>query len=449
MISILVQTLVVVFLVMSLMGMSHDNLEEFQAQADDESLIVSDELRAYPTDPTSDIPWSGGTSGVADVQSSFNNGRTVENTQLGTSLPMLTFPSQATWDTMSIGEKCLWIINNERLDRSIDAMTGIETNVTGVAQYYAQYLRDNDVFSHNADGRSPWERLEDNPTIGACYDSLSVAENLFYVVTSGSSIPLHIERALYTWLYNDSTSSWGHRHCVLWYPYNDNSGTTGVEGFLGIGNAGGPYLGWNYGEVVVMNVFDPCSIWSSGYDLIVTKTGSGAGTVTSDVAGIDCGLTCSSTFESGTTVVLTAATHLGSLFSGWSGDCSGTGTCDLYMDQAFEVTAVFDENPTYSLLIELEKDSDNLSLSWEAVNGADWYHIYQGSLGNWYDHTSFTASGDISGSDSCYEIDTSVSFTPPAGDAYFLVVPGDDLAEGPYGHDSTEEARPAATPACQ
>ena len=69
------------------------------------------------------------------------------------------------------------------------------------------------------------------------------------------------------WMYDDSGSSWGHRHTVLWYPYHDNSGLTGKEGFLGIGRAsGGPYQGpfstsWPFAELIVMNVFDPCSTW--------------------------------------------------------------------------------------------------------------------------------------------------------------------------------------------
>lgn len=69
------------------------------------------------------------------------------------------------------------------------------------------------------------------------------------------------------WMYDDSNSNWGHRHAILWYPYNNNNGDSGSEGFLGIGRAnGGPYQGpfpssWNYAEMIVMNVFDPCSSW--------------------------------------------------------------------------------------------------------------------------------------------------------------------------------------------
>jgi uncharacterized protein YkwD len=222
---------------------------------------------AYPTDPTSDIPWSAGASGVADIQAAFNNARDTENTQLGTSIPMLTLPSQAEWDAKSNGEKALWLINREREDRGVHPLHGLETNVTNVAQDYAEYLIDHNAFGHDADGRDPWERLNDNPAIGACHDFLSVAENLAVFVTSGTSIPLPVERAVHMWMYEGASSSWWHRHAILWYPYNDNSGPAGQEGFLGIGReGGGPYQGpfpevWNHAEMIVMNVFDPCSTW--------------------------------------------------------------------------------------------------------------------------------------------------------------------------------------------
>jgi uncharacterized protein YkwD len=216
---------------------------------------------AYPMDPTSDIPWSAGTSGVADIQTAFNNARATENTQLDTSIPMLTLPSQAEWDAKSNGQKALWLINRERVDRSVHPLHGLETNVTSVAQDYAEYLIDHNAFGHDADGRDPWERLNDNPAIGACHDFLSVAENLAVFWTPGTSIPLPVERAVYTWMYEGTSSSWGHRHAILWYPYNDNSGLAGQEGFLGIGRDSGPHQGWNHAEMIVMNVFDPCSTW--------------------------------------------------------------------------------------------------------------------------------------------------------------------------------------------
>jgi hypothetical protein len=169
---------------------------------------------------------------------------------------------------MSDGEKALWLINKEREDRGVPPLHGLEMNVTGVAQYYADYLLEHNTSGHTADGRSPYGRLDDNPEIGACREPLDVVENIAYHVTTGSSIDLPVERTVYAWIYWDASVGWGHRHVVLWHPYDDNSGTAGMEGFLGLGRGnGGPYQGpfskpWNFAEIILMDVFDPCSTWS-------------------------------------------------------------------------------------------------------------------------------------------------------------------------------------------
>src|SRR6188508_1399469 len=78
------------------------------------------------------------------------------------------------------------------------------------------------------------------------------------------------------------------------------------------------------------------------HTLTVTKTGSGAGTVTSDVGAIACGATCSDVYDDGTPVTLGATASAGTRFAGWSGaGCSGTGACTVPMSQARNVTADF------------------------------------------------------------------------------------------------------------
>jgi len=77
------------------------------------------------------------------------------------------------------------------------------------------------------------------------------------------------------------------------------------------------------------------------YALGVTRAGTGSGTVTSNPAGISCGATCSASYTSGTSVTLTAAAATGSTFGGWSGACTGTGSCIVTMTAARSVTATF------------------------------------------------------------------------------------------------------------
>ena len=75
--------------------------------------------------------------------------------------------------------------------------------------------------------------------------------------------------------------------------------------------------------------------------LTVTRAGTGSGTVTSSPAGISCGSTCFAGFGVGATVTLAATPNPGSLFTGWSGACAGTGPCVVTMDTAKAVTAGF------------------------------------------------------------------------------------------------------------
>ncbi len=83
------------------------------------------------------------------------------------------------------------------------------------------------------------------------------------------------------------------------------------------------------------------------FDLMVSKSGTGAGTVTSSPAGINCGSDCSETLPSGTSVTLTAAPAADSTFTSWSGSgCSGTSTCTVVMSEARAVTAQFTKLPS-------------------------------------------------------------------------------------------------------
>jgi len=77
-----------------------------------------------------------------------------------------------------------------------------------------------------------------------------------------------------------------------------------------------------------------------GLTLNVALAGSGTGTVTGNPGSI-CVSACSVSYPMGTDVVLIATPDGGSVFSGWSGACTGSGICTLSMSGARNVTATF------------------------------------------------------------------------------------------------------------
>src|SRR5215204_2555768 len=123
------------------------------------------------------------------------------------------------------------------------------------------------------------------------------------------------------------------------------------------------------------STFDPQTGWSGGsgtvnangtYTVSMTEARSvtatfvvithqlsvpkdGAGTVTSDPPGINCGTDCSENYVQGTSVTLTAAPGANSTFNGWSGGSGTTnadGTYTVSMNQARSVNATFKANQT-------------------------------------------------------------------------------------------------------
>ena len=111
-----------------------------------------------------------------------------------------------------------------------------------------------------------------------------------------------------------------------------------------------------YAGVVAYRVPDSANariLWQSGragqaYQrkdnpaLSLLIAGSGGGRVTSAPSGIDCSTGfCSGVFPRDTAVSLDASPDSDSLFAGWSGACSGSGSCDLTIHDDTGVTATF------------------------------------------------------------------------------------------------------------
>jgi hypothetical protein len=110
---------------------------------------------------------------------------------------------------------------------------------------------------------------------------------------------------------------------------------------------------------------------TAGHILSAGKAGTGAGTVTSSPVGISCGASCLAAFTAGTTVTLTAAPASGSTFGGWSGACTGTGSCTITLDADRSVTATFNASttppaaPTWLRVDTVPGTATQLKLTWQ------------------------------------------------------------------------------------
>ncbi len=108
---------------------------------------------------------------------------------------------------------------------------------------------------------------------------------------------------------------------------------------------------------IIWNAADPIH----GLTLAVSLAGSGSGTVTSSPSGIACPGTCSYAYEPNTQVALTATPASGSRFVGWEktsgarfvglqgGECSGAGSCQMFMSSDMAVTATFQRLPSLAV----------------------------------------------------------------------------------------------------
>jgi hypothetical protein len=117
------------------------------------------------------------------------------------------------------------------------------------------------------------------------------------------------------------------------------------------GWSGGGCSGTGTCQVTINGATQVTATFIRQVGLTVNKSGGGSGTVTSSPPGIACGSACFAVYEKGTSVTLNAAADAGAAFEGWSGACSGTGTCSLTLNSNTTVNATFTAIPvcTYTL----------------------------------------------------------------------------------------------------
>ena len=154
-------------------------------------------------------------------------------------------------------------------------------------------------------------------------------------------------------------------------------------------NAGSVFAGWtgdgdcNDGSVTMdadrscTANFDTSTVPTN--NLTVTRSGTGAGTITSNPTGISCGVACSADYAEGTVVTLTPTANAGSMFAGWSGDAD-CGDGQVTMNAARTCTATFDLNPLATFTLTVSKTgtgSGTVTTSPTGINcGADCTESY-------------------------------------------------------------------------
>ncbi len=125
----------------------------------------------------------------------------------------------------------------------------------------------------------------------------------------------------------------------------DDDTSSGGGGGGGGRSSGGRSSGGGGGGGFVPAPSPPAPTPPTRGTLNVVASPTAGGVVTSSPAGINCGngnTDCSETVNQGTSITLTANPASGYEFTGWSGACSGRGTCSVTVDSASaDVTANF------------------------------------------------------------------------------------------------------------
>jgi len=112
-----------------------------------------------------------------------------------------------------------------------------------------------------------------------------------------------------------------------------------------------------------------CSANSNSYPLTVTRSGNGTGTITVDTGSLAwSGRNQTGTYNAGTVVTLTVTPGINTEFLGWSGACSGTGSCTVTMDAAKYVNAAL-VNTSSGLMAYYPFDGNALDMSGNERHG--------------------------------------------------------------------------------
>jgi len=95
--------------------------------------------------------------------------------------------------------------------------------------------------------------------------------------------------------------------------------------------------------------------------ITVILRGTGSGRVISTPAGIDCGATCSASFDSRSSVTLIEVADVASTFDGWVGACSGIAACVVAGGGDTTVEATFEARPPQQISVAISPPTATVS----------------------------------------------------------------------------------------
>ncbi|MEM7828519.1 MAG: hypothetical protein QW561_04185, partial [Candidatus Aenigmatarchaeota archaeon] len=139
-------------------------------------------------------------------------------------------------------------------------------------------------------------------------------------------------------------------------------------------------------DMICTASFEPSS---QTYSLTVSKSGTGSGTIMSGDGGINCGNDCNETYPVNTDIILTAQAEPGSLFIGWSDDCSSCGNntqCNIIMDGDKTCTATFapilqiTASATGNGSGSIHSNPSGISFNYPANNSGSGYFAYNSNV---------------------------------------------------------------------
>jgi hypothetical protein len=188
-------------------------------------------------DPISDIKITNGFfKDLNDAQTHFINARK-QDSSVKPELAGTLFPnnfSNLTWQ-----EQYITLLNQERTIRGLLPINQTIDILNQISTKYSQDLISSNQFIHTLNNTTPQSRMRKIPWIRMCSDFHPYSESLFQFRIFGT-LPMDYNRVglmgLYNFLYNDSSSQWGHRHHLVSNFINDNKSPE-FEGHNGLGIA--------------------------------------------------------------------------------------------------------------------------------------------------------------------------------------------------------------------